>query len=217
MCNLVFVGYSWFSRTASGGLDRGWGPLSGGRVDAGPRWAPSPRGGRPGPATGVAWGTSGSCLRPFRLLGQQGAASSYVETPTWKNRRALDQGSRGHVGEVLDMHPPGSGAENITPGPPGKKHSQLEASLKSPRRQLRCTPCDVSSLYGSHVHHHCEDPASRGLCDAYIACASKTRQPRIRDPRRLKPSSSRHARNTQPWARAAKESRSSSARRTRTS
>ncbi len=81
------------------------------------RGALSPREwGRAESTTGVAWGTSGSCLQPFRLLGQQGAASSYVETPTWKNRRTLDQGSRGHVPEVLDMHPPGSGAENIGPG-----------------------------------------------------------------------------------------------------
>ena len=74
-------------------------------------------------------------------------------------------------------------------GPDGKSTVSLEASSKSPRRQLRCTPCDVCSLYGSHVHHHREDPASRGLWSAYIACASKTRQPRIRDPRLLKPSS----------------------------
>ena len=44
--------------------------------------SPRERGRRRGSATGVAWGMSGSCLQPFRLLGQQGAASSYVETPT---------------------------------------------------------------------------------------------------------------------------------------
>ena len=63
------------------------------------------------------------------------------------------------------------------------------SQLESTRSQLRCTHSDVGRFNASHVHHPREDPASRGLWSAYIACASKTRQPRIRDPRRLKPSS----------------------------
>ena len=159
--------------------------------------------GSPGSAASVAWGTSGSCLRPFRLLGRQGAASSYVETPTWKSRRALDQGSRGHVGEVLDMHPPNSGAENISPGCLAKGGVSIDFSRKATRSQLRCTHSDVGRFNASHVHHPREDPASRGLWSAYIACASK----------QLSSTKSR----TQPWARAASASPSSSARRTRTS
>ena len=125
------------------------------RVDAGPRGALSPWCSS-GSVTRAAWGTSGSCLQPFRLLGQQGAASSYVETPTWKNRRALDQGSRGHVPEVLDMHPPGSGAENISPGPPGKK--EVSASISARKRRVASSVAHIATQAGSTLPT-CTTPA----------------------------------------------------------
>ena len=145
MCNLVLLVTC--TRVAAAHVPSGgWGSLSGGRVDAGPRGALSPRVGPGGPAKGAAWGTSGSCLRPFRLLGQQGAASSYVETPTWKSRRALDQGSRGHVGEVLDMHPPGSGAENIAPGQKAAcQHIGQHCAVNRPLDSSVAPICDVVS------------------------------------------------------------------------
>ena len=122
----------------------------------------------------VCWGGKG--LRPVTSRPQRGkAAARWTRAPGDMSTRCLTC---------------------ILPDPEQKYRSwaclakggvSIDFSVKTTRRQLRCTPSDVGSLNTSYVHHHREDPASRGLCDAYIACASKTRQPRIRDTRLLKP------------------------------
>ena len=192
---------------------------SGGGVDAGPRAGRSPResgagrsplqaspGARRARVCGrsVCWGSKG--LRPVTSRPQHGkTAARWTRAPGDMSPRCL-------TCILPDPEPKISVLAAWQKG-----GVSIDFSSKATRSQLRCTHSDVGRLNASHVHHHREDPASRGPWSAYIACASKTRQPRIRDPRRLKPSSSRNARTTQPWVRAAKESPSSSVRRTRTS
>ena len=166
------------------------------------RAGPSPRQwGRPGPATGVAWGTSGSCLRPFRLLGQQGAASSYVETPTWKNRRALDQGSRGTCLRCSNDESLSFRTENIV-AQPGLRVSFLPAldaeySPWTASLHPSATPAAVSIPINRHAPQKLASRASNRVQSWCIKTA--------------KHKGSR----TQPWARAASASPSSSLRRTR--
>ena len=86
---------------------------------------------------------------------------------------------------------------------PGRQTSTVSIWATQKRRvassvaHQRLLQCSTLATYASH----CEDPASRGLCSAYIACASKTTQQPINPP--------------QPWARAASASPSSSPRSTR--
>ena len=86
---------------------------------------------------------------------------------------------------------------------PGRQTSTVSIWATQKRRvassvaHQRFPQCSTLATYATH----CEDPASRGLCSAYIACASKTTQQPINTP--------------QPWARAASASPSSSPRSTR--
>ena len=111
----------------------------------------------------VCWGGKG--LRPVTSRPQRGKAAA-----RWT--RAPGDASAGRLTSI----PP----DRRGRGPDGKSTVSLEASSKTTRSQLRCTHSDVGRFNASHVHHPREDPASRGLWSAYIACASKTHQPRIR-------------------------------------
>ena len=188
MCNLVFVGFftrGW--RAAEPCAIRGLG-----FIVVRSRWSADPRRGalpEMGPA-GVHY---------RRRLGHVGSSSRLP-------LRRLSPARLLQLDRDPNMEkPPLAGAG--LPGTPQEAHRH--ASPRFRRKTSRSQTSTVSFLptrkrrVASSVAHqatsagltvdtyasHCEDTASRGLCSAYIACASKTRQPRIRDPRLLKTSS----------------------------
>ena len=138
----------------------------------------------------VCWGSKG--LRPVTSRPQRGkTAARWTRAPGDMSARCL-------TCILPDPEPKISLLAGLAKG-----GVSIYFSSKTTRSQLRCTHSDVGRFNASHVHHPREDPASRGLWSAYIACASKQlSSTKIR---------------TQPWARAASASPSSSRRRTRTS
>ena len=196
MCNLVFVGSyvpsggwgfivgrSRRRRPARGALPESW--VRRGQLQASP-------GARRARVCGrsVCWGSKG--LRPVTSRLQFG------KTAAGWNRAPGDMSTRRPTWIPPDPEPKISVLAALAKG-----GVSIDFSRKATRSQLRCTHSDVGRFNASHVHHPREDPASRGLWSAYIACASK----------QLSSTKSR----TQPWARAASASPSSSRRRTRTS
>ena len=161
------VGRSRRRRPARGALPESW--VRRGQLQASP-------GARRARVCGrsVCWGSKG--LRPVTSRLQFG------KTAAGWNRAPGDMSTRRPTWIPPDPEPKISVLAALSKG-----GVSIDFSRKATRSQLRCTHSDVGRFNASHVHHPCEDPAPRGLCDAYIACASKTRQPRIRDTRLLKP------------------------------
>ena len=180
MCNLVCVGYGGrFSIIGWGSLYYKWGKRAPRRRR--PARGPLPESGAGGSqlqaspgarrarvcGRSVCWGSKG--LRPVTSRPQHGKTAA-----RW-TRAPGDMSARRPTWIPPDPEPKISVLARLAKG-----GVSIDFSSKATRSQLRCTHSDVGRFNASHVHHPREDPASRGLWSAYIACASKTRQPRIR-------------------------------------